>query len=521
MPDHEPKSSRPLSEISHLFLSSIRDAASNGQPKPQRTPPASCFQKPNVSMDLTPEEFAQVFVAEAAADGTPAQHLEQERIAPVSAVIGAHLNGKQFDRVKQFARHIAAPRKRIGLIEADASEFRLMCFDGTIGATNGEVETAASESYDPRRMAEAINELNWDVDRWLLFLPNPRVPEARLLLREVSEWVLLSTCDHDGVVSCYRTLKGLTDTRLPADRLVPRPNLSLALLDAADRDSAEKVFRKLASVCQQFLDWPLTSQVMIRPAYEVAEHLVVCCRPTRDKGQIGTAPQWEIIGEFLARARASRAAAAPAPEAMNQAEHDEQMSDEAAEPVLLETPHTIPAELAQEQEEPMRITPPPQPRLATEMESNPHVPATTLMMTTSDDVIDLAGDEAVLSAILRHRSSEWVECPIVPPMCDKAKLAVGRDRRIVLIGEAGHGLTDLRAIGRAYQWLIENRNLIAMAVPQLSIDAHAMPQLSLLVDRADSSAATLQPMLQNDNITIETYRKLRWGGKTGLLLEAA
>jgi hypothetical protein len=60
-----------LSEISHLFLSYIRDAASNGMPRPQRTPP-----KANVSMDLTPEEYAQVFGAEAQTDGTPAQHLD-------------------------------------------------------------------------------------------------------------------------------------------------------------------------------------------------------------------------------------------------------------------------------------------------------------------------------------------------------------------------------------------------------------------------------------------------------------
>jgi len=28
-------------------------------------------------------------------------------------------------------------------------------------------------------------------------------------------------------------------------------------------------------------------------------------------------------------------------------------------------------------------------------------------------------------------------------------------------------------------------------------------------------------MLASGNVTIETYRKLRWGGRTGLLLEAA
>jgi hypothetical protein len=170
----------------------------------------------------------------------------------------------------------------------------------------------------------------------------------------------------------------------------------------------------------------------------------------------------------------------------------------------------------------MRITPPPTTiPTPTQQTSAPAAKPQAVSTSGSDDVIDLAGDEAVLSAILRHRSSELVECPIVPPMCDKAKLAVDRDRRIVLIGEAGHGLADLRAIGRAYQWLVENRNLIAMAVPQLSIDAHAMPQLSLLVDRADAGAATLEPMLQSGNVTIETYRKLKWGGKTGLLLEAA
>lgn len=504
------KQNRPLSEISHLFLSSIRDAASNGMPRPQRTPP-----KANVSMDLTPEEYAQVFGAEAQTEGTPAQHLadESERIAPITAVIGAHLSGTQFDRVKDYARHLAGPRKRIGLIEADASEFRLMCFDGTIGASLDGADVAASESYDPVRMAEAISEMNWDVDRWLLFLPNPRVPESRALLRDVSDWVLLTTCDHDGVVSCYRTLKGLSDERSGSDRAAGLPGLTLGLLDANDAESADKVYRKLSSVCQQFLDWPLTSQVVIRAAADVAEHLVLCCRPTRDKAQLGASPQWQIIGDFLAKAKGSQSHlptfVAVEPEEPAFDDHD---AEDVAAGVDEEDLAPIPVVVAQAEEEPMRITPEVQVQAVTK-------PASATKR--SDDVIDLSGDEAVLSAILRHRSGELVECPIVPPMCDKAKLAVARDRRIVLIGEAGHGLTDLRSIGRAYQWLVENRNLIAMAVPQFSIDAKLMPQLSLLVDRADASAESLQPMLQSDHVTIETYRKLKWGGKTGLLLEAA
>src|SRR5688572_33249783 len=37
MSDHDPK--KTLSEISHLFLSSIRDKQTNGSPMPKRTPP--------------------------------------------------------------------------------------------------------------------------------------------------------------------------------------------------------------------------------------------------------------------------------------------------------------------------------------------------------------------------------------------------------------------------------------------------------------------------------------------------
>ncbi|MGN6626336.1 MAG: hypothetical protein ACTHLN_06925, partial [Tepidisphaeraceae bacterium] len=71
------------------------------------------------------------------------------------------------------------------------------------------------------------------------------------------------------------------------------------------------------------------------------------------------------------------------------------------------------------------------------------------------------------------------------------------------------------------RWMNENRSLIAMAVPQFSIDAHAMPQLRLLVDHADTTADVLQPLLATGNVTVQAYRKLRWGAKTGLLLEAA
>ena len=60
-----------------------------------------------------------------------------------------------------------------------------------------------------------------------------------------------------------------------------------------------------------------------------------------------------------------------------------------------------------------------------------------------------------------------------------------------------------------------------MALPQFAIEVMRLPLLRLLVDHADISADVLQPILQADHVTIQAYRKVRWGGRTGLFLEAA
>jgi hypothetical protein len=106
-------------------------------------------------------------------------------------------------------------------------------------------------------------------------------------------------------------------------------------------------------------------------------------------------------------------------------------------------------------------------------------------------------------------------------MCPSARLAVTRDRGLVILAVARKGLTELRSIAQAYRWLVENRALIGMAVPQLSIDGLRHPRLRLLVDHADLTAEALAPMLESATVSVQAYRKLRWGGKTGLLLEAA
>ena len=492
---HQPD--RNLAEISHLFLSAVRDKT-GGTSRPQRIPPPR--QAPAESIDLTPEEFARV----TAGGDVDTPERGAAPIPPVAAVIGGHLNGKQFERAKEYARHLAAQGKRIGLIELDASEFRVLCFDrhpqGAAASDGADGEVQPECTFDPRRMNEVLEELSWDVERWLLVLPTPRVPEARALLRDCSRWILLSTCDHDGVIACYRTLKGLTDL-WPGGPSADKPAMSLALLDAPDAEHAERVSAKLTGVCQQFLSWPLEAEPAVAPgggAHEgVGEHLVMSCRPNRDKGQLAAAPQWQIVADFIARSKRSNiemsACETIAPTGSSEHGETEGVRPTApTRPVAMKLTETFPAPTDK---------------------------------SDAADVIDLpapdAGEGGIVEAILRHCSGELVECPVIPPMCPRAKLAVSRDHRVVLLAVAREGLADLNTIGQAYKWLQENQNLIGMAVPQLSIDTQQPPHLSLLINQADSSAQTLQPMLEGAHVTVKTYRKLRWGGKTGLLLEAA
>jgi hypothetical protein len=60
-----------------------------------------------------------------------------------------------------------------------------------------------------------------------------------------------------------------------------------------------------------------------------------------------------------------------------------------------------------------------------------------------------------------------------------------------------------------------------MALPQFALDARQHPQLRLLVDQNDMDAEVLTPLFQASSVTIHSYRRIRWHGRVGLLLEAA
>ena len=501
MPEESPKK-RSLSEISHLFLSSVRDRQTGGASQPKRTPPT------DVSIDLTPEEFARVY-GQGEGQASDSQH----KAVPISAVIAAHLNGTQFDRTKQYARSLAARMGRVGLIELDASELRLMCFEPAEQGGDSEPEPQTLECVEPRQMIEALAEMNCDIEHWLLLIPNPRTPEARTILREIDHWVLLSTCDHDGVVSSYRMLKGLAEGH--------KPLLTLSLLDATDDGQVTRVFQKLSGVCQQFLDWPLDFEPPVAAGAEASEHLVLLYRPTHDKAQLAAAPQWAVVAEFIASAKIAQAAAA---QAQKDAQSDQFDAEHPSAQITSGEKSQLIADVIVNDTESAPPEPPLPSPIALPMQ-NVTAPVNSKNDDTFDDVIDLPGGDvsgkSILAAVLGKMAGELVECPLRPPMCLEARLAVGRDRSIALLAVASQGLRELQFIGQALRWLKENRELIAMALPQFAIDPHQPPRLRLLVDRADLAADVLQPMLQSENVTVQAYRKLRWGQKLGVFLEAA
>ena len=503
-----------------MFLSSVRDKQTGGTSRPVRTPPKGASTQvaqapqPTPSIDLTPEEYAQVF----AGPDAEASHDEAAdvRIPPVTAVIAQHLNGRAVERVKDYARHLAANGERVGLLEVDGGEVRLMCFERSIEPNTADPNPAeASAEFDGRIITESLAEMSWDLDRWLLVLPNLRSNESRQLLKLVDHWTLLSTCDHDGVVSCYRTLKGLANLHAP--------RMTLALMESSSETHAAKVHRKLCAVCLQFLGIELQAEPVVKPTCAVAEHVVAHCRVTSDPAQLAIGAQWLVVADFLSKAKAQAAA-----DEKSDVPHSKSQTTSMNEtPMTQTTTPEIEAEAAP-------ATPAPTPSVAPQFTvRNPQVlPAPVVVeaaaTTTTDamgEVIDLpegAGDEeAVLSAILAGARGELIECPVRAPMCPSARLAVTRERGLVILAVARKGLTELRSIAQAYRWLVENRALIGMAVPQLSIDGHKHPRLRLLVDHADLTAEALAPMLETATVSVQAYRKLRWGNTTGLLLEAA
>ncbi len=317
---------------------------------------------------------------------------------------------------------------------------------------------------------------------------------------------MLTTADHEGVVGGYRVLKGLVDAGVPGEAT---PRVQLALPSSVETSEAKKASRKLADVCRQFLDLDLLDDDL-----PTATH----------------AGDWQaheaLVGRWPSAAAAREAVAllethlltnqpamtdSPFASLADLAEEPSQpVFDEAIPPIARPTPTRQPPAA-----EPMRIVPQDEPAPA----PMPIEPAVATSNGGADEVFELAAGQSLADAALA-RDGQFAATPIVPPMLPDGRVAVARDGTLVLLAPAATGLTNLSAIARAAAWLGENRQLLGMALGQFRLN-DTLPQTQLLVDHADAGAAALQALIGTGRVTIRVCRRLSWGGRVGLLLDAA
>lgn len=163
--------------------------------------------------------------------------------------------------------------------------------------------------------------------------------------------------------------------------------------------------------------------------------------------------------------------------------------------------------------------PMPHRRAVADVDLRPVFTQPALRARDEDEVIELPAGGSVADVVLSRL--EVVMTPVYPPMLPAARLCVSRDGGVVLVAAAAPGLTDLGLIGRAMTWATENRLLLRMALSQYRLDDAADVSLHLLVSHADVNADALRPLMTTGRVTVQTYRRLTWGGRSGLLLEAA
>ncbi|MFN4242245.1 MAG: hypothetical protein ACK4PI_03305 [Tepidisphaerales bacterium] len=453
-------------------------------------------------------------------------------------VAGSHVSAAVAQRVvAEVARSLVGAGRRVGTLQYAGGRVRL-------GLADGELPTDANETAESataRELHDAAAELSADVDGWVVATDDLRSTALALEMSAAvpmggsmpaTGWVVPVAAGEEGRVEAYRTVKALAtwvSGRGPASENTesgrdaggtgaPWAGRGRLVL-AATEPAAMAVVGQLREVIRKFLSWDAADALLVGEASQTDVHPLMSAVLTPD--------EWSVVqSSVLLPHTAHRGdAAEPAQAAAGQAgEPSETPMDSAAaagdgmgagvskgQTPTETTTVEVPADAVQTERR--------GPTAADRAETYP-----TLGWSADDPVVielPSATAEGVLEAVL-EASPEWQDCDVPVPATVPCRVVADRTGRAVLVAavdrEPAKMGSEVVQVGRAAGWLQEHLTLVARAARPIRVEPSLGVHVVVYVPTA--TRPHLASLVQA-GVEVVGYRSLRWGGRLGLLVEAA
>lgn len=537
-----------IASIADLFLSGVREASGEGRRRPQRVPPGGGGAAP--SSDGSAAGSGQGRTSDApesvkdgagtgGGGGRPRGDAGRDEPPPrvCYLVAGSHVSAAVAQRVvAEVARSLVGAGRRVGTLQYAGGRVRLGLADGELPADASET----AESATARELHDAAAELSADVDGWVVATDDLR---STALALEVSAavptggsmpatgWVVPVAAGEEGRVEAYRTVKALAtwvSGRGPASENAESGHDAGGtgapwagrgrLVLAATEPAAMAVVGQLREVIRKFLSWDAADALLVGEASQTDVHPLMAAVLTPDEW---SAVQSAVLLPHVAHrgdaAEPARAAAEPAGDpaetSVDSAAAGDGMGAEVsegqrpAETTGVDAPaDAVPAER----------------RGSTAAGRAETYPA---LGWSADDpvVIELpsATAEGVLEAVL-EASPEWQDCDVPVPATVPCRVVADRSGRAVLVAavdrEPAKMGSEVVQVGRAAGWLQQHLTLVARAARPIRVEPSLGVHVVVYVPTA--TRPHLASLVQA-GVEVVGYRSLRWGGRLGLLVEAA
>ncbi len=504
----EPSSSSPsqsgISEISHLFLSAVRQMHTGPGGPPKRTPPSAApvEKASGVLFQTTRDVTADLLAAAPSAS-----------VGPSTAWLlcgegGVGGDWKPAAAAWLASQVVAGTAERGALIVIEPRQVHVQ-----LTAAAGE-ELLAPETLPMSGWSAALAELREDVRYWCIVdLRTAATVASAKPWTACHQWIVWTAPGDAGVVSAYRTLKASA-----AGIEVPE------ILIARDKANAEAGVERLREVTERFLsrrvEWldidPLPPFHDVEPLPQLTA--ILTSGPVspadidsiaRQVAEMAIPPAGGAVSPIVPRMPPPSVVVAPtapaAPPVISVAIPAGPLPHHVARPVST-------SESTGKVDDDVAVQPP-----ASDSSQSENVLSVVECGPDKSGrhvVVALAGQSTF------NGSGALRLLDVAVPGMTEARLAVGQAGRVAVVVVATDFATTLAQAGGAMQWLSRSITLLARAFPGLSIDGRQSPELVLL-DEGGKLAGIAGMGLLAGNVRIQRFSRIKWGDRTGVVLLAA